>query len=349
MFRLQDGSVFPKEVQRFSMSREEVSPEEQESSSGLDQEIIIKKEPEDLWGSQHGEQLQGPEEDDIIKFTYFPVPLKSEDNEIEPHSSQHNQRQTEEIETGDDGEDCGGEEEAGFSDSELPPEIEVKIEYSSGAETDDSGNWRETREHQTDPNLLESMTDEKLHCCSVCGKTFNWKGRLRRHMLVHTGEKPYSCPECGKRFAHKGHMTTHMRIHSEEKPFGCSLCDKKYSLKDSLMKHMRSHTGEKPFSCFECGKRFTQKCHLTQHLRTHTGEQPFSCSECGKRFKVKENMTKHMRIHLEEKPFGCSECGKCFTTRGNMKKHMKTHSAEKSLSALYVVKIIPPSPDHTTQ
>ncbi|XP_041665011.1 uncharacterized protein LOC121523964 isoform X4 [Cheilinus undulatus] len=104
----QDLSACPEVVQQLSTSKEEVSSEQQGWSSSLNQKI--KEEPEELWSSQVGEQLQEPEGDNIIKFTF--VPVKSEDDEENPQSSQLYQRQTEQMEAGADGEDCGEAEAA---------------------------------------------------------------------------------------------------------------------------------------------------------------------------------------------------------------------------------------------
>ncbi|XP_078119585.1 uncharacterized protein LOC144526190 [Sander vitreus] len=70
------------DVQQLSVVKAEVPPEQQEWSSGLDQEDPepphIKEEQEELWTSQEGEQLQGLEETDI-KFPFTSVPVKSEE------------------------------------------------------------------------------------------------------------------------------------------------------------------------------------------------------------------------------------------------------------------------------
>ncbi|XP_041664351.1 zinc finger protein 2 homolog [Cheilinus undulatus] len=366
----QQRAGFPDEVQQLSESKNDVPLETQERSYCPDHEITeplhVKEEPEDLWSSQEGEQFQEPQEDDIIKFTFFPVPVKCEDDEENSQSSQLDHREAKGVETGSDGEGCGGSEIDRYfdPDEDLQPEIEVKIEETS--ETEDGAHWKETRGHQSGLISDESITnrvtetDKKSHNCSVCGKGFNHRGNLTKHMRIHTGEKPFACSECGKRFNQQGSMTIHMRIHSEEKPFGCSECGKRFYQKGSLTEHMRTHTGEKPFSCSECGQKFTQHGSMTKHMRIHSGEKPvrcseyddisyqksnlnrnmlnqtrqniFSCSDCGKTFSHKGNMNKHMRIHAEEKPFSCPECDKRFSLKHHLTNHMTTHTGEKPYS-----------------
>ncbi|XP_060907326.1 uncharacterized protein LOC132984463 isoform X2 [Labrus mixtus] len=102
------------DVQQLLVSKEELPPEQQEWSHILDQEDTkpqhIKEEHEELWISQEEEQLQGLEEADTTRFPFTPVSVKSEDDEEKPQSSLLHQRQTEQMETGVDGEDCGGAE-----------------------------------------------------------------------------------------------------------------------------------------------------------------------------------------------------------------------------------------------
>ncbi|XP_078020087.1 uncharacterized protein LOC117246325 [Epinephelus lanceolatus] len=262
------------DIQQLLMVKEEVPPEQQEWSSSVDQEDPerphIKEEQEELWISQEGEQLQGLEEDDITKFTPTPVPVKSEDDEEKPQSSQLHQRHTEQMETEAEGEDCGGAEPARNSD----PDTHLK------PKTDDSDDWTETREPQSGLNSLENdevpVSDftvrEKRFGCSECGKRFGHSGHLKVHMRSHTGEKPFSCSECGKRFGYSGDLKKHMTSHSGEKLFSCSECGKRFGYSGDLKKHMRCHTGEKPFSCSICGRSFTQNGNLRTHMKIHEGE-----------------------------------------------------------------------------
>ncbi|XP_074469087.1 uncharacterized protein LOC141754120 isoform X2 [Sebastes fasciatus] len=329
------------DVQQLLVLKEEVPPEQQEWSSSLDQEEPepphIKEEQEEqeeLWTSQERDQLQGLEEAVITKFPFTPVPVKSEDDEEEPQSSQLHQRQTEQIETEADGEDCGGPEPAMNSDLDRHPEPDTvdKTGDCSEPETEVSDDdCQETREPQSGLNSLNNdevpVNDvkcnaaEKSFICCECGRKFGRKDSLRRHMRFHTGEKPYSCSVCGKRFSQRPNLIRHMRCHSGEKPFSCSFCDTSFAVRSALVNHMRIHTGEKPFSCLYCDKSFTQKGGLKKHMTVHTGEKPYTCPVCDKSFSQKANLTYHFSVHTGQKQFSCSVCDKRFTWQSQVKSH----------------------------
>ncbi|XP_033989750.1 oocyte zinc finger protein XlCOF7.1-like [Trematomus bernacchii] len=305
---LKDHMRIHTDVQQLVVVKEEVPPEQQEWSSSLDQEDPeppphIKEEQEELWSSQEGEQLQGLEEADITKSTFTPVPVKSEDDEEKPQSSQLHQRQTEHLETEADGEDCGGPEPARNSDPErhLQPETEDNPGDSSEPDTEGRADWMETREpgSNSQRNKQNSVSDsrrsagEKPFICSVCKKAFTQRAHLKEHMKIHTGEKPFSCSVCENKFARKGYLNLHMRSHTGEKPFSCSVCKKSFAVRGSLNDHMRIHTGEKPFSCLVCDTSFKRRDSLKGHMRIHTGEKPFSCSICDKKFAWSQKVKRH--------------------------------------------------------
>ncbi|XP_078123378.1 uncharacterized protein LOC144528577 [Sander vitreus] len=261
------------DVQQLSVVKEEVAPEQQECSSGVDQQEPeppphIKEEQEERWSSQEGEQLQGLEEADITKYPFTPV--KSEDDEEEAQSSQFHQRKTQHMEIEADGEDCGGPEPARNSHPHplLQPETEDQAsdfpeprQLSSFAVASQFCQQRdESREPQlgfTSPKKSRYNSREKLFRCSECGKQFNQNSNLKTHMRTHTGEKPFSCPFCSKRFGQKAHLQNHLKCHTGEKPYRCSVCGRRFSRFEHMKLHMRTHTGERPFSCNSCGKRFT--------------------------------------------------------------------------------------------
>ncbi|XP_033991011.1 zinc finger protein 32-like [Trematomus bernacchii] len=344
--------LFPADVQQLVVVKEEVPPEQQEWSSSLDQEDPeppphIKEEQEELWSSQEGEQLQGLEEADIIKFTFTPVPVKSEDDEEKPQSSQLHQRQTEHLETEAEGEDCGGPEPARNSDPErhLQPETEDNPGDSS-EDTEDSADWKETREpgSNSQRNEQDSVSDseEKTFSCSVCEKSFKWRGNLKCHMRIHTGEKPFSCSVCEKSFTQRGNLKCHMRNHTGEKPFSCSVCDKRFTWGHKVKIHKcvarqssqlhqteenreaeppasSSAEQEKPPSCAVSEKSFLLESQLLNHecvgepSHCHTSNPLFDSSQCGTVIDRKHQLPVTSRIQKSLKPNDGSLCGIAFS------------------------------------
>ncbi|XP_044043437.1 zinc finger protein 594-like isoform X5 [Siniperca chuatsi] len=241
------------DLQQLSVCKEEDPPEQQDWSPSLDQDPEpphIKEEQEELWTSQEGEQLRGLEEADIIKFTFTPVTVKSEeDDEEKPQSSQLHQRLTEQMKTEADGEDCGGPEPARKSD----PDTNDKTSDSSEPETDDSCDWEETREPQSGLNPLQNNSGEKSFSCSVCGKQFSQNSNLKRHMKIPTGEKPFSCSVCSRGFIQKVNLT----LHTEQKRYSCTVCSKRFTWLYQLENH-------------QCVGRQSSQLHqrLTEQMKT---------------------------------------------------------------------------------
>ncbi|KAK8721923.1 hypothetical protein OTU49_012635 [Cherax quadricarinatus] len=54
------------------------------------------------------------------------------------------------------------------------------------------------------------------------------------------GERQYECMFCGRLFNHRGTLTRHVMIHTGEKPFLCQFCNFKTSRKSTLNYHMHS-------------------------------------------------------------------------------------------------------------
>ncbi|CAJ1082918.1 uncharacterized protein LOC117824630 [Xyrichtys novacula] len=319
---------FPADVQQILVKTENPS-EQQDWSCSLDQEDRLT-----LHIIEEEEKLQ----------RLSCVPGKSEDDEEEPQSSQLDSGLINQLEIGSEGEDWEGPESVRPSDPEtcVQAEIEVQIEDSSGAETDDSDDWQKPVEDHVGSNSVENVQEKrsktkaevKSFDCPQCNKTYKNKHHFTTHLRSHTGEKPFICSQCFKRFTQKGTLMVHMRIHTGLKLFGCPVCGKKFNQKINLARHSTVHTGERCFGCSECGKRFTQKSTLTVHMRIHTREKTFSCSECGKGFHQRSNLKTHMAQHREEKPFSCSECGRSFSHKNSLTEHVMTHLGEKPFTCL---------------
>uniref|UniRef100_A0A671U6U0 C2H2-type domain-containing protein n=1 Tax=Sparus aurata TaxID=8175 RepID=A0A671U6U0_SPAAU len=346
------------DVQQLLFGQKEVSLEQQEWSSSLDQQDPepphIKDEQEELWIKQ--------EEADITEFTITLIPVKHEDDDEEkPQSWQLHRRQTELMETEADGQDCGGPEPARNSvpdrhrqsgtEDTTGDSPEPETDHSPEPQTEDSPEphaednddvWSETKEPQSSLNSHKNIevavsgvgcgADKEQFTSSDCGEGSSKNSKLRIFKRIQTGEKPFSCCECGKRFNYRHILTRHRRIHTGEKPFNCQECGKSFNQQHDLTRHTKIHLGDKPYSCGECGKRFIQQHSLIRHRKIHIGEKHYSCGKCGQIFSQKHSLITHRKIHIGEKPYSCGECGQRFNRKYNLIRHTKSHTGEKPFS-----------------
>ncbi|XP_041660525.1 zinc finger protein 3-like [Cheilinus undulatus] len=337
------------------VSQEEPSPEQQEWSPSWDQEDTgppqIKEEQEELWSSQEGEQLGGIEEADT-KLPFTIVVVKNEDDEETTQSSQLYGRHTEQMETGADGEDCGGAEAARNSDSEthLQPETVVKTEDFSEAETEDSDGWREATENQSEIDSVENSqnkrqnTDEKSHSCPECGITLKNKQNLGRHMRIHTGEKPFSCSACGKRFNQKTHLARHLGSHLSKKPYSCSGCDQRFSWPKQFKKHkcvggpgseLRQDQNEEKRDA-ETGAA-GEDGGGAEPARNSDPEKKKDSNDWRRITEQQLNLISAKKHNYVRQKTGkisltCPECGKTPKTRRDLRQHMLVHTGERPFS-----------------
>ncbi|XP_041855284.1 zinc finger and BTB domain-containing protein 34 [Melanotaenia boesemani] len=85
--------------------------------------------------------------------------------------------------------------------------------------------------------------------CIYCGKTFNQKGSLDRHMRLHMGITPFVCKFCGKKYTRKDQLEYHIRGHTDNKPFHCQICGKCFPFQGTLNQHLRKkHMGASEIS-----------------------------------------------------------------------------------------------------
>ncbi|XP_034023314.1 zinc finger protein 251-like [Thalassophryne amazonica] len=336
-------------MQPLLVIKEEALPEHQERNLSVDQEDIKE---EKLCISQQGEQLQKLEEADLTKFGFTAVPVKTENDE-KPESSQLHQSRSDESTEAEpvsssssvhrtltaeaDVEDDGGQQPDSNSgpNSHLQPDSSGRSSDSSGTETDDSYDWKQTKELQSHFNCQKNINSVGSSNCNFAAKPFHCSKFVKAagYMSIieqHTGRqasgKPFSYSDQSKRQKQKGTLNKNRAIHKGQKQFACSECGRRFGQKITLDRHMIIHTGQKQFVCSECGRSFGRKGTLDRHMIIHTGQKPFGCSECGRRFGQKSHLDGHIRIHTGHKQFWCSECGQRFRLMGGLIRHMKIHT-----------------------
>ena len=228
-------SVVLTDVQRPMVIKEEVHPE---WSPNGDQKnpLQIKEEQEELWISQEGEQLDGLQEADIIRFPSTAVPVKSEDLDTHHHPQANNN------------ENVSDSSVTEFSDEDWQKPL-------LDSETEESDGWTESRPPESSVNTLKY---KEAPVSDVRGNSerLTRKVRLKKHQT-----KPFGCDLCGNRFTKQENLKIHMRVHTGEKPFGCDVCGKKIYTTGNCQ-DTRTQTAEKPFGCSVMGK-YLQLMQLT--------------------------------------------------------------------------------------
>nr|XP_057902734.1 oocyte zinc finger protein XlCOF19-like isoform X2 [Doryrhamphus excisus] len=272
-----------------------------------------KKEPE----PPHIKEEEQAEEADIGKFQVRHVIVKSEEDEAEEGPAESSRLRRKDGSTDGDVRRVEARTRSARP-TQSHPAVELP-EPKTGA----AGDSADPSSTLSGLNYIKNgrRASEKTFICPFCGKTFNQRVHLSRHLSVHTGDKPFHCTVCSKMFATRDRLRSHMRIHTGEKRFSCSVCGKTFFHRSHLVKHSHIHTGVKPFPCLFCGKRFYSNGDLIKHTRTHTGEKPFTCSICNTSFSDSSTLGKHKRRHTGEKPFSCSVCDKRFPFKFQVKKH----------------------------
>ena len=206
----------------------------------------------------------------------------------------------------------------------------------------------------------ENENRHKKYGCDDCGKEFNRKFNLERHIeTVHLNmfKKEHKCDICEKAFGRRDVLQRHvLLIHLSPKKFKCQKCDMSFANKENLKRHFESnHHENRPHVCDQCGKAFGHQCTLRVHMENvHENVKPFKCGICDKSFGQKGHLDRHVKaIHENSRPRPpvaklptensnlrkCETCGKEFTGRNSKQsfdKHQKMH--ENQIKKLQKIK-----------
>merc|ERR1712150_178672 len=146
--------------------------------------------------------------------------------------------------------------------------------------------------------------------CVHCGKVFegpNAVQTMRSHIrFVHKGEKKYTCHTCGKAFQSKTDMTRHVDSVHLKKPVWQNIKDK----------YKNYPGGKKPVvekACEFCPETFTHSILLKKHLSAnHRDLIKFTCRICPLTVGSKWCFISHMQKNHEHDSYQCKVCQQPF-------------------------------------
>ena len=179
--------------------------------------------------------------------------------------------------------------------------------------------------------------------CPTCGKEFEKKDELERHVLSNHSEKTFHCDKCPSSFGSRIGLVNHIKCkHEEQKEVQCDKCERTFSNELRLRVHYRlQHTMTKTFVCDFCGKSFKAKAAMEEHrLKIHTSweekeklKMPCDYPDCDYKGITKAALKKHIdRVHLKIRNHICPHCSKAFAAIGPMKEHINgTHLGLKPI------------------
>ncbi|KAJ4435195.1 hypothetical protein ANN_23771 [Periplaneta americana] len=193
-----------------------------------------------------------------------------------------------------------------------------------------------------------SDSEEGVHLCHTCGKTFNAASKLRCHekrahqeiQTIQDCEKKHICEVCGLSFQFNKYLKKHMLKHGE-KNFVCETCGKRFETNYKLKMHQECHSEQRPYACKICGSAYKRHRNLLSHEQEVHGifslgpgkekeSLSFPCDVCKKEFTTPKRAAAHMRIHTGERPFQCEQCGSTFRIYQSLMVHRRVvHEGRK--------------------
>ncbi|XP_072946841.1 uncharacterized protein [Epargyreus clarus] len=192
--------------------------------------------------------------------------------------------------------------------------------------------------------------------CKGCDKVFFSRKSYRSHVVIHDG-LTYPCPVCGKLFQWKRNLSRHIRNHREREvgaAHQCRECGKSFASRDCYNNHMRlskRHAPEAGYvhACHYCGKKFATKWCMVDHIDwDHLKLIKYQCSVCFKAFKTAKIMVAHMNnIHEgknKKEPDGehlCDVCGRSYKTVKRLKGHVWAMHTNRSQAKSFKCSLCP--------
>ena len=214
----------------------------------------------------------------------------------------------------------------------------------------------------TSESLCDSRTGIVSHKCGTCGKIFQYKSKLRRHLSVHTHEKQlllvkqkpdtFMLTPTSEGSDHNEDKTLYVEDHLSQsgaaKETILNISVKSAALPEpSADHHLLSHNSHEGESQVHKGGEHRNSastrnvdtklqkrlrinvCRIKLNTCEDTKLDSLICEYCGKGCKSKSKLVRHIITHTGEKSSFCNTCGRSFRDKYTLRRHTLIHTSAK--------------------
>ena len=168
--------------------------------------------------------------------------------------------------------------------------------------------------HATTHNLV--LKNEGPFICDFCGKIYERRFALIRHLIkFHRKAKAY-CDLCPKSFNFLFQLEQHLLgLHLKNV---CDICGFEASRRNILLQHKQKH--EPKTECQTCHKLIRN---IKRHQKKH---RKMTCDMCPNSYYLKSDLKMHFqKTHLKKKLHVCDVCGYKNVKKSHLERHKKIH------------------------